>query len=240
MYSEWSPLRFRAGFFKRILLLSSVLALVFPAFNVLGEEELKETNNINDIVAQIHETYDKMEDFKARFVQTVEIFDFNVPYVSKGNLFIKKGKMRWDYHEPSRQQIFVDGGGFHYYVPEHKQVIRSRVGGRSDVHLPLQLLSGRGQLNEDFDLSFEEEGSSVKGSVSLRLVPKKKMGLIKIVIRVAPSPQIGGLMIHEAVLREENGNISTSTFEGIEINKGLEDNIFVFKIPKGVEVLDAP
>jgi len=229
-----------AGFFKRMLFVLPVLALVFPALNVSGGEEPKEKAEINGIVAQIHETYDKIEDFKARFVQTVDIFDFNIPYVSKGDLFIKKGKMRWDYHEPSRQQIFVDGGGFHYYVPEHKQVIRSRVGGRSDVHLPLQLLSGRGNLNEDFDISFEGEGPSEKGSVSLRLIPKKRMGLIKIIIRVAPSPQFGGLMIHEAVLHEENGNVSTSTFEDIEINKGLKDDIFVFKIPKGVEVLDAP
>ncbi len=225
---------------KRTLLFVTVLAFIFPALSAFGEEELKESSRINEIVAQIHETYDKIVDLKAGFVQTVEIYDFNVPYVSKGDLFIKKGKMRWDYHEPSRQQIFVDGGGFHYYVPEHKQVIRSRVGGRSDVHLPLQLLSGRGQLNEDFDISIEGEAPSGKGPVSLRLVPKKKMGLIKIVIRVAPSPQVGGLMIHEAVLHEENGNVSTSTFERIEINKGLKDNLFVFKVPKGVEVLDAP
>jgi outer membrane lipoprotein-sorting protein len=227
-------------FVKRALFLFFVFAVVFPALNVFGEEEDKESRNIKEIVAQIHATYDKIIDLKASFVQTVEIFDFNVPYISKGTLFIKKGKMRWDYHEPSRQQIFVDGGGFHYYVPEHKQVIRSRVGGRSDVHLPLQLLSGRGQLNEDFDISIEGERPSGKGPVSLRLVPKKKMGLIKIVIRVASSPQIGGLMIHEAVLHEENGNVSTSTFEGIEINKGLKADIFVFKVPKGIEVIDAP
>lgn len=225
---------------KRALFLSIVLALVFLSLNVAGGEELKESRNLDEIVAQIHATYGKIVDFRSNFIQTVEIYDFNVPYVSEGTLFIKKGKMRWDYHEPSRQQIYVDGRGFHYYVPEHKQVIRSRVGGRSDVHLPLQLLSGRGHLNEDFDISFEGEGPSSKDSVSLRLVPKKKMGLVKIVIRVAPSPRIEGLMIHEAVLYEENGNVSTSTFEGIEINTGLDDDVFVFNVPKGVEVLDAP
>lgn len=207
---------------------------------MVGGEEPEKSGNVHEIVARIHETYDKIIDLKAQFVQTVEIFDFNIPYVSNGDLYIKKGKMRWDYHEPSRQQIFVDGGGFHYYVPEHKQVIRSRVGGQSDVHLPLQLLSGRGQLNEDFDISIEGEEASTKDHISLRLVPKKKMGLIKIVIRVSPSPEIGGLMISEAVLHEENGNVSTSTFEGIEINKGLKDDLFVFKVPKGIEVLDAP
>jgi len=196
--------------------------------------------NIQEIVKQIHAGYDKINDLKADFVQTVEIMDFNTPYVSKGILFIKKGKMRWDYQEPSKQQIYVDGGGFMYYVPDHKQVIRSKVGGNSDSHLPLNLLSGREHLDKDFVISYEIENPVPGAPTLLRLVPKKKMGLIKIVIATSKIAKINGLIIDKVVLHEENGNISTSSFKEITINQGLDDALFVFDIPKGIEVLDAP
>ena len=213
------------------------LSLLAAPGSVRAEEE---RGAVKTIVAQIHATYEKIDDLEADFVQRVDILDFNIPYVSKGTLFIKKGKMFWDYREPSKQQIFVDGGGFLYYVPDHKQVIRSRVGGRSDSHLPLKLLSGRSHLDQDFDISFDIEPPQVGESPRLRLVPKQPMGLIKIVVTLAPSPEIGGWIIKEVVLHEKNGNVSTSTFSGIKINQGLKDALFAFEVPEGIEVLDAP
>ncbi len=215
-----------------------VLMTLIPQF--AKAEQVALNDKLQKIVNQVHAAYEKIDDLKSQFVQTVEIMDFNTPYVSKGTLFIKKGKMLWDYIEPSRQQIFVDGGGFLYYVPDHKQVIRSKVGGHSDSHLPLKLLAGRSQLDQDFEISYEIEAPMPGEPIRLRLIPKKKMGLIKIVITLVQVPNIEGLMIDQVVLHEENGNVSTSAFEEIEINHGLEDSIFVFNVPDGIEVLDAP
>jgi outer membrane lipoprotein carrier protein len=217
-----------------------VLSVAVLSFHYTTDgKEATPQETLNDIVAKIQRTYEKMEDFQSEFVQTVEIVDFDVPYVSKGQLFVKKGKMRWDYREPSKQQIFVDGERFLYYVPEHKQVIRSRVGGQSDTHLPLRLLSGTGRLDQDFQISFEE-GSSPQKSIMLRLIPKKEMAVTKIVLTLSFSPEIGGLMIQKVALHETNGNISTSSFEGIQTNKGVSDDLFIFKIPKGVELIETP
>lgn len=196
--------------------------------------------SLGDIVTKIQTTYEKINDLQADFIQSVQFVDFDAPYTSKGKLFVKKGKMRWDYQEPSKQQIFVDGEKFLYYVPEHRQVIRSRIGGQSDSHLPLRLLSGTGRLDQDFQISFEAGPAALQKPVALRLVPKKGMELTKIVITVGPSPQIEGLMIQKVALYEANGNVSTSSFEGIQINKGVSDDLFTFKIPKGIEVIDTP
>jgi outer membrane lipoprotein-sorting protein len=209
------------------------------SYSVEGKET-PAAESLNDIVAKIQATYEKVNDLQADFVQSVQIVDFDTPYVSKGKLFIKKGKMRWDYSEPSKQQIFVEEERFDYYVPEHKQVIRSRIGGQSDSHLPLRLLSGTGRLDQDFQISFEEGSPSSQKSIILRLIPKKEMALTKIVLTVSPSPEIEGLMIQKVSLYEKNGNISTSTFEKIQINKGISDDLFIFKIPKGIEVIETP
>lgn len=224
----------------RILMIA--LIVLGPVFmpHVSKAEQVDLDPKLKMIIKQVHDAYEKINDLKAQFVQTVEIMDFNVPYVSKGTLFIKKGKMLWDYVEPSRQQIFVDGGGFLYYVPDHKQVIRSKVGGQSDAHLPLKLLAGRAALDQDFEISYEIEAPMPGEPIRLRLIPKKKMGLLKIVITLVQVPNISGLMINEVVLHESNGNISTSAFEEIEINQGLADKLFVFEVPEGIAVLDAP
>ena len=198
------------------------------------------SEGVSKIVSKIHETYEKIVDLEADFVQTVEIQGFDTTYVSTGKLYIKKGKMLWDYVEPGKQMIYVNGGGFQFYVPDHKQVIRSKIGGQSDAHLPLQLLSGLGKLDQDFKVSFEIEAPKPGEAARLKLIPKKNMGLNQIVLTVIPSTQVDGLVIDQIVLYEKNGNVSTSVFEKVKINKGLRDTLFDFKIPEDVEVIDSP
>lgn len=192
------------------------------------------------VAAKIQTAYEKINDLQADFVQSVRFQDFNTPYVSKGKLYLKKGKMRWDYHEPSRQQIVVEGEKVLYYIPEHKQAIKSRLGGESDSSLPLQLLSGTSRLDQDFQIEIEEESRSDQ-SLSLRLTPKKKeTTLTKVIASVAPSPQVEGLVIQKVTLFEQNGNISTFSFEKMQINKGVSEEVFELKYPKGTEVIDSP
>ncbi|MFY9227084.1 MAG: outer membrane lipoprotein carrier protein LolA [Blastocatellia bacterium] len=192
------------------------------------------------VAAKIQSAYDKINDLQADFVQSVRFEDFDTPYLSKGKFFLKKGKMRWDYHEPSRQQIVVEGERLLFYIPEHKQLVKSRVGGESDSHLPLQLLSGTSRLDQDFQISIEEEPRSDQ-SLSLRLIPKNKQTpLTKVVASVAPSPQVEGLIIQKVILFETNGNVSTFSFEGMQINKGFSEEIFSLKYPKGTEVIESP
>jgi len=195
---------------------------------------------VQKVVSHVHTSYEKINDLQSDFVQTVEIDGFDTTYVSKGKVFIKKGKMLWDYVEPGKQMIYVNGGGFEFYVPDHQQVIRSKVGGQSDSHLPLKLLSGLGRLDQDFEVAFEIEPPKPGEAVHLKLLPKKDMGVNQIVITLIPSEQIKGLVIDQVVLYEHNGNISTSIFEKVQINKGLDDDLFDFKIPEGVEVIEGP
>ncbi len=206
---------------------------IFTPFPVAAKEDPAA------VAAKIQTAYDKLNDLQADFVQTVRFQDFDTPYISKGTLFLKKGKMRWDYHEPSRQQIVVEGEKVLYFIPEHKQVVKSRIG-ESDSHLPLQLLSGTGRLDQDFQISIEEE-SRPDQSISLRLIPKsKETQLTKVIASVAPSSQVEGLIIQKVTLFEENGNVSTFSFEGIKINKGFAEDVFNLKYPKGTEVIESP
>ncbi|MBI3805508.1 MAG: outer membrane lipoprotein carrier protein LolA [Nitrospirae bacterium] len=215
------------------------LSLFILSLWVTSPRESAAKEDPASVAKKIQAAYDKITDLQTDFVQTVRFQDFDTPYVSKGKLFLKKGKMRWDYQEPSRQQIVVEGETATFYIPEHKQVIKSRIGGQSDSHLPLQLLSGTSRLDQDFQISIEEERPDK--SLSLRLTPKSKETQVsKVLASVAPSPQVEGLVIQKVTLFEENGNVSTFSFEGMQINKGIGEDLFVLKIPKGTEVIDSP
>lgn len=217
----------------------SVILTLLPLF-VLAPLRVEAKEDPAAVAAKIQSAYEKINDLQADFVQSVKFEDFDKPYVSKGKLFLKKGKMRWDYHEPSRQQIVVEGERLLFYIPEHKQLVKSRVGGESDGHLPLQLLSGTSRLDQDFQISLEEEPRSDQ-SISLRLIPKNnKSQLTKVIATVGPSPQVEGFVIQKVTLFEQNGNVSTFSFEKIQINKGFSEEVFDVKYPKGTEVIESP
>jgi len=221
------------------------IILILLTLSVLAPLRLEAKEDAATAAGKIQKAYDQINNLQADFIQSVKFEDFDKPYVSKGKLFLKKGKMRWDYQEPSRQQIVVDGERLLFYVPEHKQLVKSRVGGESDGHLPLQLLAGTGHLEQDFQISIEEasreEASRPDQSLSLRLVPKNKQSsLTKVIASVAPSPQVDGLIIEKVTLFEANGNISTFSFEKMQINKGFSEEVFDLKYPKGTEVIESP
>lgn len=219
---------------KTVSIIVTLLSLCVFAPRVAAEEDPAA------VAAKIQSAYEKINDLQADFVQSVRFEDFDTPYISKGKLFLKKGKMRWDYREPSRQQIVVDGERLLFYIPEHQQAVKSRLGGESDGHLPLQLLSGAGRLDQDFQISIEEEPRSDQ-SIALRLIPKNKQSqLTKVVASVAPSPQVEGMVIQKVTLFEQNGNVSTFSFQEIRINKGFSEDVFTVKYPKGTEVIESP
>ena len=209
-------------------------------FNQTAAAKEDPGGDLGQVVSKIQTTYEKLKDLQADFVQTVRFKDFDTPFVSKGKLFLKKGKMRWDYREPSQQQIFVEGEKVLYYIPAHQQVIQSRIGGESDSHLPLQLLTGTGRLEQNFEISMQKTAPSSPKEVSLRLVPKKAGTLTEIIATVFPFPSPEYWIIKKIVLYEQNGNISTFSFEEIELNKEIPESLFVFKIPKGIEMIESP
>lgn len=212
------------------VLTALVMVLWFPL--PLRADATNET--VNGIVKNIETAYEKIADLEANFTQRIVFEDFDTPFISKGKVYIKRGKMRWDYEEPSHQQIFVDGKKVLYYVPEHQQVIKTSLAAETDSHLPLNLLSGTTQLNLNFDISRMD---SDEKSHLLKLIPKDpKMRTTEIQIEVSPP----SYLIQKVILRETNGNQSIFTFSDLKLNKGLKDTTFSFDIPKGVEVVEPP
>jgi outer membrane lipoprotein carrier protein len=185
----------------------------------------------------LKKSYKKIDDLQADFVQTLRFADFETPSVSQGQLFLKrekgKGRMRWDYRQPERFQIFIDGETIQQYIPDHQQVIESRIGSDAAA-IAFRLLSGMKNLESDFHLLAAEDQT-------FQLAPKiKTTGFKQIDVTVIPFPALDGVVIQSVTLHEENGNVTTFVFDRIQVNAGLKESVVRFTPPKDIEIITAP
>lgn len=190
---------------------------------------------LSDVVKKVQTIYESVKDLKAEFQQQTRYEGFETVVESKGMLQLKKpGKLRWDYRDPAGNQVYVRENQVWIYTPEQKQVIVTAMTQMSDSQLPLHLLTGAAQLDRDFEVRWTEPA---RDDLALTLVPRDaKSGLEKIEIQLDPKRYL----ITQVKLFEQNGNTSAFQFNGIKVNTGIDDTLFVFKAPKGTEIIQQP
>jgi len=218
---------------------NGMIQLVISLF-LLSPVSLRGEAALSTFLSEIEATYRKMEDLQADFTQTIRFEGFDTESVESGRLFLKKGLIRWDYQKPEPKQIFVNGNRVFYYTPEQQQVIKRDIApGDTDQMIPLQLLTKLDHLGDYFRISVEEAG--VNRPTSIRMIPHTQGGSLAlryIIATVVPYPKLNGLILKTISLYEENGNVSTFSFDGVKVNQGIKEGQFQFKIPKGVEVIE--
>jgi outer membrane lipoprotein carrier protein len=168
-------------------------------------------------------------DMTARFVQTYRSGLIGREVVERGVLSIKRpGRMLWEYRQPEKKTFVADGKSFYFYVPADKQVVvRSQAAEKS---IPALLLSGQANLLSEFEASVE---TAPPGRQRLRLVPRKADPDVQwVTVDVDENDRIRAIAVTDV-----QGNRSRFEFDGIRENVGLQDRLFQFRAPPGVEVV---
>jgi outer membrane lipoprotein carrier protein len=195
-----------------------------------------------DLVEKVDARYAQIQDLQADFTQETLFEGFTTGFTSSGRLYLKKpGLLRWEYLQPSEEQIYVDGDQVMMYVPEHQQVVKGALTQMAASKGPLALLQGVGKLSQQFTIVESESGSKEGGnSPSLTLVPKPAENeaptIKKIVLKLFPD----SFLIQGITVFEVSGNISRVVFDHIQLNKGLSTRLLTFKVPPGVVVVELP
>jgi outer membrane lipoprotein carrier protein len=233
IWSFLNRLRFR-GYSKRLLGLRHVI-LVGLAGWTLGAAA---PNTPADVASGVRDTYQSLSDLTAEFSQTTTVPGFSTTIQSKGKVYLAKGKMRWDYTEPSNQQIYVNDKRIQYYIPAHKQVIISTLTPENDDQIPLHLLMTLERLNEDFNVSWEDPASPRRDAeYRLRLEPKHAVAeLAHVTVGVDAKRRV----VTSIALYPKNGNVSSFVFSKLEVNPRLDVSVFSFSVPAGIEVVETP
>ena len=218
---------------------------LFPLPALAAAEEFDENalTEVREVVKQLQARYEKTKDLQADFSQKTMIEGFERAITSSGKVYIKKpGQLRWNYLDPSVEDIYVNRDDVKVYVPEHKQVLVGKLTQMAASKAPLELLLGAARLDESFDIQpTPGKGRGVGGIRLLTLLPKSREGeagrsLQRIVLEVFPKTYF----IRTISLHEISGNVASFEFSSLQSNVGLGDAVFNLKLPEGVEVVKAP
>jgi outer membrane lipoprotein carrier protein len=210
---------------RYLLALLIALSLASPAAAQLAALE--------DTVRGIEGAYGKMTDLKAEFTQTAFNKSLNQTIPASGAVYLKKGgKVRWEYAEPTPQQIVSDGKTIWIYTPTLNQV-NTGPAPEALAGPAGSFLSGLGKLREHFGVRFlnPAQPKDDEGNVVLDLTPKHPLPTLnRLILSFDPS----GWQIRKAVVYDQFENTVTMKFVKLAINSGLDDKLFAFVAPKGV------
>jgi outer membrane lipoprotein carrier protein len=217
---------------RRFLPVLLVLTLV-GGMAALPTTAVAQSPSLDDVIRGLEGAYGKMNDLKAEFSQTAFNKSLNQSIPAHGTVYLKKGgKLRWEYSDPTPQEIVSDGKTLWVYTPTLSQV---NVGPAPEaLSGPAgSFLSGLGKLREHFSVRFlnPAEPRDKDGNIALDLTPKQSLPTMsRLVLAVDPKSWDA----RRAVIYDQFENTVTMQFSKITVNTGLADKLFTFVAPKGV------
>jgi outer membrane lipoprotein carrier protein len=171
--------------------------------------------------------------FRADFDQQSTITAMEVTDSASGQLFIKRpGKMRWEYALPETQIIVSDGTDLWIYRPGDNQVMVGKAPSFFADGKGAGFLADLRTIRREFLVAMEKTQDD--GFDVLKLTPKKKSpDLTEIFLSISRVNHT----IDRIVTRNAYGDETVIKIENYLFNQNLENNLFVFKVPDGADVL---
>ena len=185
-----------------------------------------------ELAARLQARYDETRAFHADFVQEVRSAALGRTLTSRGHVYFEKpGRMRWEFAEP-QQTLIADGASFWLYQPAENQVIKTPFRRAFNSQTPISFLTGVGRLEENFAVSPQGDTSRVH---RLRLLPKRDaatVGHLDVEVDKATFD------ILQATVTDPLGNTTRLRFSNVERVDDLDDGLFRFTLPAGVDLVE--
>ncbi|MBI4686193.1 MAG: outer membrane lipoprotein chaperone LolA [Nitrospirae bacterium] len=216
---------FKFQIFLIYLLLTAYCLLSTFLFTVSYASTLDETAD------HIQKKYNETQDVQGKFSQTSYIKDLDKVEKYEGTFSISRvagTKMRWIYSKPRDEEVIINGSDIWIYKKSEKQALRGKLGKGSYGQVPLALFSSLSNMKGDFDISLQKDDT-------LELKPKRQIGFIKRILLVITDKDFP---IKSFTIFDTYGNKIDITIKSVKINTGLDEALFTFKPPHGVEVFE--
>ena len=192
--------------------------------------------SLDEVLREVEGVYGRMNDLRADFTQSAFNKSLNSTIPAKGAVYLKKGgKLRWEFTEPTPQEIVSDGKKLWVYTPTLNQA--------NVTEAPEALagpagsfLAGLGKLRSEFQVRFlnPAQPKDTDGNWVLDLTPKKPLPtLARLILALDPK----NWEIKKAVVHDQFENTVTMRFTKMVVNSGLPDRTFTFVAPKGVVIV---
>lgn len=166
---------------------------------------------------------------RAEFRQTVERPDDEGLYFSNGTFYLKRpGQLRWEYAGPYGQLIVADGSRIWLHDVELDQVShRSQKAALEGT--PAQLLSDPGPVTQHFEIS---EMPVADDLFWLELRPKDKDAQFSSVRLALVDNEL-----RRMEMTDNFGQITRFVFSNVQRNPALNDELFIFRPPSGIDLI---
>ena len=192
--------------------------------------------SLDDVVREIETVYSRMTDLRADFTQNAFNKSLNQTISARGTVYLKKGgKLRWEYTEPTPQEIVSDGKKLWVYTPTLNQA------NVADAPEALagpagSFLAGLGRLRSEFQVRFlnPAQPKDAEGSWVLDLTPKQPLPTLT---RLILSVDGKSWEVRKAIVHDQFENTVTMRFTKMAVNSGLPERTFTFVAPKGVVIV---
>jgi outer membrane lipoprotein carrier protein len=182
--------------------------------------------------ATLQKYLDGLDSFEARFHQQVVDSRGRTTEESDGRLYLQKpGRFRWDYANPTAQQIVSDGTNLWHYDEDLEQVMVKSLD-ESLATTPALLLAGKQDVTEGYEVT--DQGTR-DGLQWTGLTPRRDDTDFR---ALALGFDRGTLKAME--LQDKLGQRTRIDFTSVRRNPRLDSSLFVFTPPPGVDVIGKP
>jgi outer membrane lipoprotein carrier protein len=153
--------------------------------------------DLNDVIRTLETPFQsatkpdqRIYDYKAEFFQESRIASLDRLQRARGRVVVAFDyqhpdqvptvRFRWEYDQPTTQEIVSDGKTLWVYLPENNQVIQSDITmvNKAQENDPMTFLTGLGNLSRDFLISWADPNQDINGNYILDLRPRKSSALI--------------------------------------------------------------
>lgn len=209
-----------------------ILIAFFAAIIVLSANAVLGAAPAGDIADRVQKRYESIKAFHAGFTQ-------EQTHAASGKLTRRQGRIwfqqpslvRWEAKDPE-ELIVVGPQAVWEYLPADKVAIRHTAAQLFTSKSMFRFLSGRANLKQDFKV--QEQGSE-NGLIKIRLVPiEPETGMVLAYLWVDPKTSL----LRQILVVDFYGNGNQVTLQGLVLDRKLDQKLFQFAPPPGVEIQD--
>lgn len=185
----------------------------------------------DDVLERLDHFSKTLTSFSASFEQTLYDADSAPLKTSNGTVLLKRpGKFIWRYAEPESQEIIADGARVWLYDKDLEQVTVNNIDDRVNGS-PLALLMGTRPLTDEFTVNPMGESEGIDWIELQPLETDTDFEVVYIGLNDT------GLAAME--LRDNFGQATQIIFSDFKADIPIDDEVFNFKPPAGVDVIGA-
>lgn len=189
--------------------------------------------NREAVLARLQRRYQETKSFSVKFTEEINPAG-GVKRVREGTIYYRKpGRIRWTFGGEQSETIVSDGTDLYTYQPDLNQVIETPLARAFGSSSAAAFLLGIGNLSRDFDASMPAQAAT-DGLVHLTLRPKAGGDTME----VGLDPETADIRTLRVV--DQLGDVTSFWFTDLRRNIALDDSLFVFKVPAGADIVQAP